>query len=252
MIKKYIPNTITLGNLFCGCLGLAFVHAGNLKWAALMVIAAAILDFFDGFAARLLNVKSEIGAQLDSLSDMVSFGVLPAYIAFGLFEIAAVSEKWARMYKTGGANSWSLVIFVFVLAAALRLAIFNTSTDQTTSFKGIPSPAAGLYLSSFALIYMWGLNATPLDPALLSAYCMSPLVLLITSVVLAILMVLPIRLLSLKFSSFGIKENAFRYLLILLSGILAVIFGFLAIQLIVLLYLILSMIQNLITNEVSS
>lgn len=252
MIKKYIPNTITLGNLFCGCLGLAFVHAGNLKWAALMVIAAAILDFFDGFAARLLNVKSEIGAQLDSLSDMVSFGVLPAYIAFGLFEIAAVSEKWARMYKTGGANSWSLVIFVFVLAAALRLAIFNTSTDQTTSFKGIPSPAAGLYLSSFALIYMWGLSATPLDPALLSAYCMSPLVLLITSVVLAILMVLPIRLLSLKFSSFGIKENAFRYLLILLSGILAVIFGFLAIQLIVLLYLILSMIQNLITNEVSS
>jgi len=252
VIAKYIPNTITLGNLFCGCLGLAFVHAGNLKWAALMVIAAAILDFFDGFAARLLNVKSEIGAQLDSLSDMVSFGVLPAYIAFGLFEIAAVSEKWARMYKTGGANSWSLVIFVFVLAAAMRLAIFNTSTDQTTSFKGIPSPAAGLYLSSFALIYMWGLNATPLDPALLSEYCMSPLVLLITSIALAILMVLPIRLLSLKFSSFGFKENAFRYVLILLSGVLAIIFGFLAIQLIVLLYLILSMIQNLISNEVSS
>jgi len=252
IMLKHIPNTITLGNLFCGCMGIAFVHSGNLKWAALMVLAAAVLDFFDGFTARLLKVKSELGGQLDSLSDLVSFGVLPAYIAYSLFDLVAYDERWARIFHSGGTNSVGLAIFIFALAAALRLAIFNVSSDQTTSFKGLPSPAAGIYLSSFALIYFWGLSYSPIGADLLESYCTSNTVILASALGLAALMLLPIRLLALKFTSFGVKENITRYLLIIFSIVLVLIFGFLAIQLIVLLYLILSLIQNLISNEIQS
>lgn len=241
MIRKQIPNFVTLGNLACGCVGIAFANAGNLWGAALMVVLAAVFDFFDGFVARLLNVKSEIGAQLDSLADMVSFGVLPAFIAHNLFIIAAIDESWARLYFLNGANSPALLVFVFALSGCYRLANFNVSTDQTTSFKGLPIPAAGLYLASFALIYRFG----PFNYSFIEPYVTSTWAILISAILLSVLMLVPVRLLSLKISSFGIKGNEFRILLILGSIALAVFFGFLAIQLIVLLYFILSIIQNL-------
>ena len=211
-----------------------------------MVIAAAFLDFWDGFAARMLKVKSEIGAQLDSLADLVSFGVLPAFLIYDLFMFSASDEYWARQYHTGGAYSWGLLIFVYVLAAALRLAKFNVSTDQTTSFKGLPSPAAGLFLSSYALLYSFGTFNNPFANPWLDSYITNCVVLLVAAISLAIFMVLPVRLMALKFKNFSLGDNLFRYLLILGSIVLILFFGFLAIQLIVILYLILSIIQNLI------
>ncbi len=247
-MKKHIPNLITLGNLACGCLGIAFVHAGNIWGAALLVILAAVFDFFDGFAARLLHVKSEIGAQLDSLSDLVSFGVLPAFIAHELFIIAAMNTTWAKYYFLNGTNSWSVAVFVFALAGAYRLARFNVSASNTNEFRGLPIPAAGLYLSAFALIYRFGIHSTPFSATVIESYVTSTLAILITAVVLSLLMVSNIRLLTLKISAFTLKGNEFRLILIAGSLLLLLFFGVLAIQLIVLLYIILSIIQNAIVK----
>ena len=247
-IKNHIPNALTLLNLYCGCLGLAFAHAGNIGLAALLVIAAALFDFSDGFAARMLNAKSKIGEQLDSLADLVSFGVLPAFIILEMFNMSAMDVAWARRYKLEGANAMSLYVFIFTAAAALRLAIFNTSTDQKTSFKGIPSPAAGLFLASFALVYAYGFQYTPFSYEQLESYILNSNVLFAAPIALGILMLLPVRFLSLKFTNFSFGENVFRYLLILGALVLIPIFGFLAIQLIVLLYLILSVIQNIVAK----
>ncbi|MGB0428831.1 MAG: CDP-alcohol phosphatidyltransferase family protein [Bacteroidia bacterium] len=243
-MKKHIPNIITLGNLACGCVGLAFAHVGNIWGAALMVILAAVFDFFDGFAARLLHVKSEIGAQLDSLSDLVSFGVLPAFIAHELFVLGSMHQEWSRLYFLNGANSWSLLVFVFALAGAYRLARFNVTQSDSDEFRGLPIPAAGLYLSSFALIYRFGLHSTPFSPELIETYATSNIGLLVTAAALGLLMVSKVKLLTLKVSSFGLKGNEFRIVLILGSILLLIFFGVLAIQLIVLLYLLLSLIQN--------
>lgn len=247
-IKNHIPNVITILNIYCGCLGLAFAHAGNIGLAALLMIAAAIFDFSDGFVARMLNAKSKLGEQLDSLADLVSFGVLPAFIILEMFNMAAMDTSWARRYHLEGANAMSLYIFIFTAAAALRLAIFNTSSDQQNSFKGMPSPAAGLFLGSFALVYAYGLQGTPFDTDVLEAYVLNANVLFAAPIALGVLMLLPVRLLSLKFANFSFGENVFRYLLIIGALTLIPIFGFLAIQLIVLLYLILSVIQNIVTK----
>jgi CDP-diacylglycerol--serine O-phosphatidyltransferase len=244
-MKKHIPNLITLGNLACGCVGISFAHAGHLWGAALLLILAAILDFFDGFVARLLKVPGELGAQLDSLADLVTFGVLPAFIAQELFMLAAVDESWARMYFLNGASSYAQLIFIFTLAGAYRLARFNIS-GSSKEFIGVPIPAAGLYLSSFALVYRFGFgySLSPLSDATIEAYVTSTWVILISAVVMAILMVSKLRLMTLKITSFTFKGNELRIVLILGSALLLIFFGVLAIQLIVLLYLILSIIQN--------
>lgn len=247
-IKQHIPNAITLLNLYCGCIGLAFAHAGNVGMAGLMVIVAAILDFADGFLARKLNVKSALGGQLDSLADLISFGVLPAFIALEMFNWSALDVSWAKRYKMEGTNAISLYIFIFTAAAALRLAIFNTSDDQKTSFKGMPSPAAGLFMASFALVYAYGLQSSPIPYQMVEAYVLNPAVILPSAIGMGVLMLLPIRLISFKFSNFNLGENLFRYLLIIGAIVLIPIFGFLAIQLIVLLYLILSITQNIVAK----
>ncbi|MFY0675191.1 MAG: CDP-alcohol phosphatidyltransferase family protein [Bacteroidia bacterium] len=244
-MKRHIPNLITLGNLACGCVGISFAHAGNLWGAALLLILAAILDFFDGFSARILKVSGELGAQLDSLADLVTFGVLPAFIAQELFMLAAVDEPWAKMYFINGASSYAQLIFIFTLAGAYRLARFNIS-GSSKEFIGVPIPAAGLYLSSFALIYRFGFGypLSPLSDSTIEIYVTSTWVILISAIVMALLMVSKLRLMTLKISSFTFKGNELRIVLILGSALLLIFFGVLAIQLIVLLYLILSIIQN--------
>ena len=133
-MKKHIPNILTLSNLLAGCIGLVYAFNGNLVYASYAIWIAAIFDFLDGFSARMLKVSSPIGKELDSLADMVTFGVLPSVILFQMI------GNQPYEYLSYGA-------FILALFSALRLAKFNVDTEQTTTFIGMPTPAAAFFVS---------------------------------------------------------------------------------------------------------
>ena len=147
-MKNHIPNIITLFNLLSGILSIYSVMNGNIELAAYLIFAAAGFDFFDGLAAKLLNAKSEMGAELDSLADVVSFGVAPGFIMFYMLSVSHGQPGHT-------AESFSIIPFLaFIIPAfgALRLAKFNVDTEQTISFKGLPIPAMGILVASLPLI----------------------------------------------------------------------------------------------------
>ncbi len=221
-IKKAIPNTITLGNLACGLLGIILLFKGDIETACYLIWLAALLDFLDGFLARLLNAYSEIGKQLDSLADLVTFGVLPSLIYFQLL-IDKLPVPFA--YAT----------FITALFSALRLAKFNIDTEQTVDFKGLTTTANGIFTSSIPLILA---GSSFLQPVLAD-----PWGLLIICLFFSSLMVTPVTLFSLKFSNFNLRGNESRFLLIGASIALVAIFKEVAIPLIICLYLLLSLLR---------
>ena len=194
---SWIPNTITLSNLICGCLGLICIHHGNINLAGWMLLGGVFFDFFDGLVARSLKVSSELGKQLDSLADLVSFGVLPAMIMF--FFIAQTT------------NNPYLPFCSLLIAAlsALRLAKFNISTEQSNKFIGIPTTAYGVFISSLAIKY--GVTKfVCLDTALHSTWC------LLGIVGMSILLVVNIPFLSFKFKNFSWVNNWPRFLMVMI------------------------------------
>lgn len=199
MIKKHIPNTLTLSNLTCGCIGIIACMKGDLITASYMIWAAAIFDFLDGFVARLLKVSSPIGKELDSLADMVTFGVLPAFILFSLQSDITTSYL-------------PYVSISVALFSALRLAKFNIDTNQSDEFIGMPTPATAFFVSGLAF---WPNN---------SALIGNSASIVIISIVLSLLMVAPFPMLALKFKDYSIKNNIPRYLLIVVSVALIIIF----------------------------
>lgn len=139
-IKKNIPNAITCCNLLCGCLAIIQATNGNLLWAAYLVGMAAVFDFFDGFAARLLKVSSPIGKDLDSLADMVTFGVVPGIVMFKMIRLGLRLDK--EGFDLIEENPWiTYIVFMIPIFSALRLAKFNHDTRQTEAFIGLPTPA---------------------------------------------------------------------------------------------------------------
>ena len=225
-IKKNIPNAITCGNLFCGCVGIAFAFQHQLLYAAFALFAGAAFDFFDGLAARLLKVSSEIGKQLDSLADVVSFGVLPGAIIFELLANVLNAQN----------TLWSFAAFLIPVFSAIRLAKFNIDERQDESFIGLPTPASGILAASFPLA-LWQGNE------LLIPIIINPLFLLGYIVVICALLVAELPLMSLKFKDLSIGHNFYRYLLIALSVIMIVIFKFAAFPVVILIYIGLSIIQ---------
>lgn len=219
-IKHYIPNALTCSNLVCGCLGVIEVLEGNLIWAPYLIWLAAIFDFFDGFAARALKVSSPIGGELDSLADMVTFGVLPSLVLFALLRQASVPE-WVPYL--------ALVVALF---SAIRLAKFNVDTRQTTSFIGVPTPANALLISAFPLIIDrhpdWG-------------FMQHPAFLLAVAFIMSFLLVAELPLFALKFKDFSWQHNRIKYIFLVLSLLLIVFFQFVAIPLIIILYVVLSL-----------
>lgn len=210
MIKRNIPNAITCCNLVAGTLAIVCAARGveplwglvGWQWGAIFIGIAAVADFFDGFFARLLRAYSELGKELDSLCDLVSFGVAPALTLF--YVLPAVDAiEWYR---------WC--VFVIPVGAALRLAKFNIDTRQATFFIGLPVPANAIFWIGFCGMLFDGANFL-LYPAVFI-----PLLLTETW-----LMVSPIKLFSLKFSSYGFKGNGFRYLLILTAVVLVFCMG---------------------------
>lgn len=225
-IKNYIPNTITCLNLVSGCVASVMALEGNLMYAVVWIMLAAVFDFFDGFAARLLKAFSPIGKELDSLADVVSFGVAPGMILFVLL-------SWlAPTLPLGGLNEyipyWAFVIPAF---SGLRLAKFNIDERQTTSFIGLPVPAHALFWSSL------GYSVQPLLPQGGVALLVGLMALALVS---SLLLVSEVPMFSLKIKSLAWKGNELRYILVACAVIFVSIWGFLGIAGTILLYVLLS------------
>lgn len=228
---RHLPNLITLANLFCGCLAIIAIFNAKLELAGVLVIIAAVLDFLDGFAARLLKAYSDIGKQLDSLADMVTFGVVPGLMLYTIFYMGNASSDLSENQLLAGQYSMLLV----TLFSALRLAKFNIDTRQTDYFIGVPTPANTLVVISFAFILSH-------DEFGWSPVIYHPLFLIGFAILSSFLMVAEIPLISFKFKSFGFTENKGRYLLLLISVLALLIFRYAAAPVIVLFYVLLSLI----------
>ncbi len=236
-IKRNIPNIITLANLTCGLFAIIFAFQGNLKMASLCIFAGAFFDFFDGLAARLLNVGGEIGKQLDSMADMVTFGVAPGFILFHFMYYLSNSTIFRHSIETDGLFFPASIALLIPILSAYRLANYNIDTRQTNSFIGLPAPALAIF---FAAIPHINFEQFPMfiDMQFLT----------IIAIIMPILLVVEMPLFSLKFSkteSIKSRLNIFRITLILLAVILFFAFQFVAIPFIVILYLILSLLNNI-------
>ncbi len=227
-IRKHIPNTITCMSLVSGCIASVMALQGNLLWAVVWVIIAAVFDFMDGFAARMLKAYSPMGKELDSLGDMVSFGVAPGMILF--WELGQISQAvpWGAICEI-----LPYTAFVIPAFSGLRLAKFNIDERQSTSFIGLPVPAHALFWSS--LVYSYDkLPAAPMDERLL----------IILTILLAIgtslLLVSEIPMFSLKIKSLAWKGNEMRYLLVVCAIAFVALWGFAGITATILLYILLS------------
>ncbi len=215
-VKAHIPNALTLCNLLCGCTGIVFVLENRPVPAAWFVWGAAFFDFTDGFAARWLKVSSPLGRELDSLADVVSFGLLPSFV----------------LYKMGQPLPFPVAYFAFSVAAfsALRLAIFNIDSSQTDSFKGMPTPANALFITSL-----------PLLPATWIAWMGNWALFMLLCMASSALLVSRIELFALKFKKFRWQGNELRFTFLAISVLLIALLNFRAIPFIIMLYLLMSL-----------
>lgn len=226
-MKKHIPNFITSLNLFSGCIGTIFAFNGDLKTAAFFVVLSAVFDFFDGFVARLLNVKSEIGKELDSLADMISFGFLPGMVMFQL--ITQSLNQTSSFTDTDLISYLPYLAFLITVFSALRLAKFNIDTRQSVDFIGLNTPTNTLFIVSLAFVKE--------DYPLLMG---STALLLAITFLMSYLLIAEFRLFSLKFTSTKWVENQYKFIFLILSGLLILILQFVAIPIILVLYISLS------------
>jgi CDP-diacylglycerol--serine O-phosphatidyltransferase len=250
-MKKQIPNFITLLNLFFGCMAIMSAIQANtiasmdedgmmlvqipesIFYASLYIGLAGLMDFFDGFAARLLKVSSDMGKQLDSLADVVSFGVAPAFIVFQFLRLSMANDINALSQQ----SVWIYAAFVIPMAGAYRLARFNIDSEQTTYFKGVPIPMIGILTAAFPLIY-WQANTN-----LFSKLMLSPIFWYVYILLVSFLMVMKTPMLALK--GLGNKKNLILPLMLVALEVavtavffkwLAIPFGFIGYCLVSLLY----------------
>lgn len=230
-IVKHIPNTITCLNLLSGCISILFTCNNHILWASAMIFIAAVFDFFDGFAARLLNAKSPIGGELDSLSDVVSFGVAPSFI------VAWFLGKTGIGWWIHDVNVFPYLAFILAAFAAVRLAKFNIDTRQTTSFIGLPVPAVGLFIVSLPFM----LFKIGSDSALYN-FVVNPYFLLVMVAIFSWLMISEVPFFSFKIKNLKFKENILRYFVVIFAITAVVILQWMALPFVFLFYILLSVI----------
>lgn len=248
-LKKHIPNAITCGNLLCGCLAIIQIFEGNMVWASYLVGFAAVLDFFDGFAARLLKVSSPVGKDLDSLADMVTFGAVPGLMMHRMLDMGYLVNHQA--FQLIAEFKWLMFLpLLITIFSAVRLAKFNNDTRQSESFIGLPTPANAIFICSIPLIVNWDTHFD-LRGDVIIHFLIHPYTILILSVVLSYLLVAELPLFSLKFKSFGWKGNEIRFVFLALSLASLIAFQYLGLPLIIVLYLLLSVVSN-VTGKTSS
>lgn len=238
-MKRHIPNFITLLNLFCGCIATLFAVMNQLEFAAIFVFMGICFDFFDGLAARLLDVRSELGVQLDSLADMVTSGLVPGVVMFQLLNLASKGGWNLDLFGMHTeVQLLPLFGFIITLASAYRLANFNVDENQVSSFLGLPTPANALLVLSLPLILFYQ-NTTVLHEVILNQW-----VLLGITLISAYLLNANIPLFALKFSNWSFKDNAVKYLFLLASLVLLITLRFLAVPIIILLYIVMSLLDK--------
>jgi CDP-diacylglycerol--serine O-phosphatidyltransferase len=229
-IKKHIPNTITLLNLFCGCIALVFVTELNFDMAFFFVSLGIFLDFFDGFFARLFKVSGELGLQLDSLADMVTSGVVPGFVMFWMLK---------QGQDPAAANQFIPYLgFIITLGSCYRLANFNIDTRQTDSFIGLPTPANALFIMSLPLVVKFS------ESLIILEILTNQWVLLSITIFSAYILNAEIPLFSLKIKDFTFKKNALQIVFLSLCVLLLFFFQYLAIPLVIITYVLLSLINN--------
>ena len=240
MTKKSIPHFFTSMNLLAGCLAVYFAFTHQFNAALLFVLLGVFFDFFDGFFARILKVSGELGKQLDSLADMVTSGVVPGIVLFSLLG-----------YEKQGLDEFSsfsaipLIGLLVTIAACYRLANFNLDTRQSESFIGLPTPAMSLFVVSLPLIQMHS------EIDFIRELIGNTYFLISISIFFSFLMNSKLHLFSLKFKNYTLKENLFKYILIVLSVIFLITMKFLAVPIIILCYLLLSIIKNTMNTKLS-
>jgi CDP-diacylglycerol--serine O-phosphatidyltransferase len=246
---KQIPNLFTLLNLFFGCIAVIYILQNGIIivsdeqgsqlldipekiWLGSLFIAlAAVVDFLDGFVARLFNATSALGKQLDSLADLVSFGVAPGMIVYQFLRLSYASDPSGMDVSL----IWLLPALLIPCAAAYRLGKFNLDDSQQYGFKGVPTPAAGLLIASFPLIYWYSKSATAVN-LLQNRWIWYAIILLIS-----FLMVSNLPLMALKFKNFSVKSNLPKIILLLAAIIAAILLKWLAVPVVFILYIILSL-----------
>ena len=246
-LKRHIPNTLTSLNLLSGCFAVYFAFHQQFNYAAYAVFLAAVFDFFDGFTARLLKVSSPIGKELDSLADMVTFGVAPAMVAFNFlmnFNGQGIFQSFPWLVFTP---------FIIAVFSGLRLAKFNIDTRQTSSFIGMPTPANALFWVSLPLIHYFPTENEMIKTVF--SFFLNPTVILVNSILFSYLLVAELPLFALKFKSFGWAGNEVKFIFLITCGILLAWLKLLAIPFIIILYLLISIIIHLFNkkkNEIQS
>lgn len=224
---RHLPNFLTCCNLVCGVLGILHLFNGQNNFpVAYFVWLACVFDFLDGFVARALKISSPIGKELDSLADVISFGLLPSLFMFTWID--GLTPNTILPY----------LAILIAICSALRLAIFNIDTEQSDSFKGLPTPANTLFLTGLPFIKFEGIQ-----------FLFQPVALCLISVVFSLLLVSRIDLFALKFKNFTWTSNKIRFTFLICSVLLLVSFKFAAIPLIILLYILLSLGVLLVTGN---
>ena len=233
-MKRHLPNLLTLLNLAAGTIAIVLTLEGNWIPAVYLLLTAAVFDFLDGLVARLLNAYSETGRQLDSLADVVSFGVLPAVFIYTIF-----------MHQFNGLLQWIILgsILIVPLFSAIRLARFNVWEDKDPFFHGLPTPAHALFWTGLFWQFIHGglLYGKPVTIFFLWAIM----------IIMAFQMILPVPMITLKFEHFSLRGNLVRYLLIVISAIILILTGVAGLSLVVLTYILLSLLNLLLQRRVS-
>lgn len=245
---KQIPNLFTLLNLIFGAVAIIFIlqpgesivnYNGEewklympekIQWGAIFLFLAAVVDFLDGFLARLFKADSAMGKQLDSLADVVSFGVAPGMILYQMLRMAFAYEETGLDTSIG----WLLPALLVPAAAAWRLARFNIDPEQSYGFKGVPAPAGGLFIASLPLIALY--NYFGLQQVLLNKWVLYGIILFVSY-----LMVSTLPLMALKFKGFDLKKDWTKFLLIGIGLITVILFQWLAVPVVFIVYIVLSL-----------
>lgn len=235
-MKTAIPHLLTLLNLFSGCVATVFAALNRLDLAALWVCIGIFFDFLDGFAARMLKVESALGVQLDSLADMVTSGLVPGIVMFQLLATTQPTGWTPELWPPK--TYWALIPFLgftITLGSAYRLAYFNIDNDQTHAFKGLPTPANTILILSLPPILLYHNNE------ILNSLILNEGFLIGLTFVSTFLLNCRIRLFALKFKNWSFRDNAVRYLFLTASLVLLLTLQFLAIPIVVLLYILASL-----------
>lgn len=248
-IKNAIPNTLTCLNLFTGCLAIIFIFNGHFYFAGFFVGISAVFDFFDGLAARVLKVNSEIGKQLDSLADLISFGLVPGLVLYQLISISLLEYNTPLLQRPVVHILLSLAGFIVPIFSALRLAKFNIDTEQSIHFKGMPTPANAILITSIPLMlhYDLGLPLVSSSYLISSSMLFNPVVFVGASLVLSNLLIIDKPFFSLKVKNLSFQGNEIQFIFITCSILIYLIssiffhYFFFPIFIIMILYVILSL-----------